>query len=266
MCIRDRVDSWRWNFGDLSTAADTSRNQNPQWTYPTAGTKTAQLIVTNSKGCKDTASVDVQVFDKPPITLAFRDTLICVPDAVMLDATGTGIFTWTPNTNINNPNIANPTVNPTTSTWYTVNLNDNGCLNKDSVHVRVITNVSLSAIADTTICLTDAVQLNATTDGLSFQWTPAGTLDNPNIRNPIATPTTASTNYQITARVGSCSATDNVVITTVPYPVANAGADQTICYNTSALLNGSHDGISFTWSPVLYLDDPAVLNLSLIHI
>ncbi|HQX97409.1 MAG TPA: PKD domain-containing protein, partial [Chitinophagaceae bacterium] len=254
------VDSWRWNFGDLSTAADTSRNQNPQWTYPTAGTKTAQLIVTNSKGCKDTASVDVEVFDKPPITLGFRDTLICVPDAVMLNASGNGIFSWTPTININNPNIATPTVNPTTSTWYTVNLNDNGCLNKDSVNVRVITNVSLSAIADTTICLTDAVQLNATTDGLSFQWTPAGTLDNPNIRNPIATPTTASTNYQITARVGSCSATDNVVITTVPYPVANAGADQTICYNTSALLNGSHDGISFTWSPVLYLDDPAVLN------
>ena len=90
------VDSWRWNFGDLSTAADTSRNQNPQWTYAAAGTKTAQLIVTNSKGCKATASVDVDVFDKPPITLAFRDTLICVPDAVMLDATGTGVFTWTP--------------------------------------------------------------------------------------------------------------------------------------------------------------------------
>lgn len=254
------VDSWRWNFGDVTTLADTSRIQNPQWTYPTAGTKTAQLIVTNSKGCKDTASVDVEVFDKPPITLAFKDTLICVPDAVMLDATGTGIFTWTPNTNINNPNIANPTVNPTTSTWYTVNLNDQGCINKDSVLVRVITFVTLAAIPDTTICLTDAVQLDATTDGLQFQWTPAGTLDNPNIKNPIATPTLASTNYQITARVGSCVATDNVVITTVPYPVANAGADQTICYNTSAQLNGSHDGISFTWSPVLYLDDPTVLN------
>ena len=254
------VDSWRWNFGDLSTLADTSRNQNPQWTYPTAGTKTAQLIVTNSKGCKDTASVDVQVFDKPPITLAFKDTLICVPDAVMLNAAGTGIFTWTPITNINNPNIATPTVNPITNTWYVVNLNDNGCLNKDSVHVRVITGVSLTAIADTTICLTDKVKLDANTDGLSFQWTPTGTLDNPNIKNPIATPTAVSTTYQITARVGTCFATDNVVITTVPYPVANAGPDQTICYNTSAQLNGSHDGISFTWTPILYLDDPAVLN------
>ncbi len=254
------VDSWRWNFGDLSTLADTSRIRNPQWTYAAAGTKTAQLIVTNSKGCKDTASVDVEVFDKPTITLAFNDTLICRNDAVQLNATGTGAFNWTPLTNITNPNTGTPTVNPTTSTWYTVNLNDNGCLNKDSVHVRVINSVSLTAMNDTTICRTDAIQLTANTDGLSFQWTPAGTLNNPNIKNPIATPTANTTTYQITSTVGSCSATDDVIITTVPYPVANAGADQTICYNTSAQLNGSHDGISFTWSPVSYLNNPAILN------
>lgn len=254
------VDSWSWNFGDISTLADTSKIQNPQWTYASAGTKTAQLIVTNSKGCMDTTSIDVEVFDKPPITLAFNDTLICVPDAVMLNASGNGAFNWTPTTNINDPNIATPTVNPGSSTWYIVNLNDNGCLNKDSVHVRVISGVSLTAKADTTICLTDAVQLNANTDGLQFQWSPAGTLNNANIINPIATPTANSTTYQITASVGSCSATDDVVITTVPYPVANAGADQIICYNTSAQLFGSHDGMSFTWSPVSYLNNSNILN------
>ncbi len=257
------VDTWRWNFGDNGTLADTSRIQNPQWTYPSSGQKTVSLIVTNSKGCVDTADVIINVLDKPIIQLDFIDTLICVPDAVTLNASnpaGTGVFSWTPLTNITNPNTASPTVNPTTNTWYVVQLNDNGCLNKDSVHVRVVGNVTLNAMADTTICRTDAVQLTANTDGLQFTWSPGATLSDPAILNPVATPTLATTTYQIVARIGSCQATDNVIITTVPYPIADAGSPQTICYNTSTQLNGTHDGSSFTWTPALYLNDPRILN------
>lgn len=162
------VDSWRWDFGDGTTLADTSRTQNPQYTYPSPGTRDVRLIVTNSKGCIDTAIVTINVLDKPLITLAFKDTLICVPDAVTLSASGTGIFNWTPLTNIINPNTPNPTVSPATDTWYVANLNDNGCVNKDSVHVRVIAGVTLAAIPDTTICLTDGVMLNAVTNGLAL--------------------------------------------------------------------------------------------------
>jgi gliding motility-associated-like protein len=254
------VDTWSWNFGDLTTLADTSHLQNPQWTYSTPGIKTVSLTVSNSKGCINTVSFPVDVLDKPLITLAFADTLICIPDAVTLNATGTGAFNWTPNTNIVNANTATPTVNPITDTWYVVNLNDNGCLNKDSVHVRVVSEVTLKARADTTICLTDAVQLNANTNGLNFQWTPAGTLNNPTIVNPIATPTDVSTTYQVRAFIGSCFADDEIIINTVPYPIADAGAPQIVCFNKSAQLNGSHNGNSFSWSPISYLDNPNILN------
>ncbi len=254
------VNSWSWNFGDIATLADTSHIQNSQWTYPSPGPRDVRLIVTNSKGCRDTAMVTINVLDKPLLTTAFTDTLICVPDAITLGATGTGIFSWTPLTNISNPNSPNPTVSPTTNTWYYVQINDNGCINRDSVHVRVVAGVSINAMADTTICRTDGVRLTANTNGLTFQWTPAATLDDPTLLNPMATPTAASTTYQLRATIGSCSATDQVTITTVPYPVADAGAPQMICNNTSTQLNGSHDGNSFSWTPITYLDDPNVLN------
>lgn len=256
------VNSWRWNFGDPTTTADVSTIRNPQWTYAGPGLKTVSMVITSTKGCIDSTTVDINVLDKPVITLNFRDTLICVPDAVTLGAstTGTGTFTWTPLTSITNPNTPNPTVNPTTSTWYVAHLDDAGCINDDSVHVRVVSSVTLNAMPDTTICRTDGVLLGANTDGLQFTWTDAATLDNPNILNPVATPTLAVTTYQIEARIGSCRAVDNVTITTVPYPVADAGPPQSICYNTSAQLNGSHDGNSFSWSPVSYLDNPNILN------
>lgn len=254
------VNSWSWNFGDETTLADTSHLQNPQWTYSTSGIKTVTLIVTNSKGCTDTKTIDVNVLDKPVITKAFADTLICIPDAVMLTATGTGSFSWTPLTNIVGANTSTPTVNPTVDTWYVVTLNDNGCINKDSVHVRVVAGVTLLAIGDTTICLTDPVQLNANSNGLAFQWTPSATLNNPNIKNPIATPTANSTPYQVRAFIGSCFADDFVTIATVPYPIADAGNPQIVCFNKSAQLNGSHNGSTFFWSPTSYLDNPNILN------
>jgi len=253
------VDSWRWDFGDLSTVADTSHIKNPTWTYNATGSKTVVLTVTNSKGCIDTALRVVDILDKPPISLAFRDTLICVPDAVQLNASGSGVFSWGPNVNIVNANTPTPTVNPTTTQWYNVTLNDNGCINNDSVRVRVIRTVTLVTMNDTTICRTDPVTLSANTDALQYTWSPAGSLNNPNIANPIATPR-SSTTYTLTGRVGSCVSSDDVLIKVVPYPVADAGPDQQICFQTSTQLNGSTDGSSFNWSPGITLSSTSILN------
>ncbi|MDP4260888.1 MAG: PKD domain-containing protein [Bacteroidota bacterium] len=253
------VNSWNWNFGDASTQADTSHVKNPSWTYTSTGPKDITLIVTNSKGCIDTITHTITIIDKPPITLGFRDTLICRPDAVQLQASGTGNFSWTPLINIINPNTGTPTVNPTATTWYQVHLDEQGCINTDSVRVRVVSFVTLNARADTTICLTDTVRLSAVSDGLKYLWSPAATLNDPALQNPLATPA-GTTTYQVTASIGSCSATDNVTVFTVPYPVANAGPDTTICYNTPAQLHGSHNGSSFTWSPTASLLNPTTLN------
>ncbi len=253
------VDSWRWDFADATTNADTSGLKNPIWTYSTIGPKNVVLTVTNSKGCIDTAIRTVDIIDKPPITLPFRDTLICVPDNLQLQAIGSGVFNWTPNISILNANTATPTVNPTTTTTYYVNLNDNGCLNDDSVRVRVIRTVTLISMNDTTICLTDPVTLSANTDALLYTWSPSTGLNNPNIANPIATPLT-STTYTLVGRVGNCSSSDDVNINVVPYPIANAGPDQLICFQTTTQLNGSIVGSSFSWSPGLTLSSTSVLN------
>ena len=253
------VDSWTWDFGDATSTEDISDIRNPAWTYADTGTKNIRFIVTNSKGCVDTVFKSIVMIEKPPITLAFRDTLICVPDEVPLQASGNGVFSWTPLANIRNANTPTPTVNPVTTTTYTVELNLQGCVNTDTVQVRVVRVVTLRAMNDTTICLTDPVQLNITSDGLRHQWTPAASLDDATLQNPVATPT-GTTNYRVVSTIGSCTATDNITISTVPYPRANAGNDTTICFNTPAQLNGSHDGSSFTWSPVSSLMNANTLS------
>jgi gliding motility-associated-like protein len=252
------INSWSWDFGDLSTTTDVSQIQNPAYTYSQVGTKKVRFIVTSSKGCIDTLFTDVTIMDKPPLKVQPSDTLICNGDNVQLNAVGNGVFSWT-GVNVVNGNTATPTVSPTATSNYIVTLDDNGCVNKDTVQVRVVDFVTLKAMADTVICATDSVQLTATTDGLRFDWTPAGTLNNPALLSPKALPVSTTT-YQITATIGHCNATDDVTVTLVPYPVANAGPDTTICFDSEARLHASIVGSSFTWTPSSSLDNPNSLT------
>jgi gliding motility-associated-like protein len=253
-----QVNSWEWNFGD-GTGNDRSVLPSPTYTYNTMGVKNVQLVATNTKGCRDTMVKNVAIVDKPPLSLAFRDTLICVPDAVQLQAIGSGIFSWTPGTAMVNGNTASPTVNPATTTMYTVHLDDNGCLNHDSVKVRVVDHVTLQAMNDTTICQSDTIRLRLQSDGLKYSWTPASQVLNAAAPNPNVV-TWFTTNYQVTASIGSCTATDMVLVTTVPYPVADAGNDTTICFETAAQLNGNTETNTYTWLPASTLSNLKILN------
>jgi len=243
------VNSWSWDFGDASSATDTNNIASPSYKYAVAGIKQVSFRVSTDKGCEAELSRPIEVRDKPLVNLAFRDTLICSIDTLELGARGAGIFTWSPAYNMINVGATNPLVYPKTSTWYRVHLNDNGCINTDSVRVRVVDAVTLSATPDTTICLTDGAQLHAFGDGLKFSWTQASTLNNAFIRNPVAKPG-GTTNYQVTAGIGKCFATANVTVRTVPYPFADAGKDTTVCFDDTATLHATMIGNRFAWSPV----------------
>ncbi|MBS1599550.1 MAG: gliding motility-associated C-terminal domain-containing protein [Bacteroidetes bacterium] len=255
-----RISGWSWTFGDQTTSADTSSIQNPTWRYSDTGTKKVSLIVSSDKGCTDTVTQNVQVLEKPPIDLAFHDTLICSIDTLELIAKGSGIFTWSPNIQMLRSGTPNPLVYPKTTTTYTVGLNQNGCINTDTVRVRVVDFVTLNPGNDTTICLNDTIRLNPSGDGLYFTWSPPATLDNPNIKNPKAVPTDNITVYHVIASIGKCNTAGDVTVFGIPYPGSNAGNDTTICFADTAQLDALIKGSRFVWSPANELSDAHILN------
>lgn len=253
------VNSWKWDFGELSTTLDVSTLQHPVYTYPSMGPKEIRLMVTTTDGCRDTVYHPTTIIDKPPISLAFRDTLICTSDAVQLHASGTGTFSWSPLVNITGANTADPTVSPAVTTVYYVDLETDGCINRDSVRIRVVDHVSLLVMPDTTICKTDTIRLSVVSDGLHYNWISTGHIIDPAVQNPFVV-TSDTTDYYVTAIIGSCSTNENVRVNTVPYPLANAGDNLTICYNAPAQLHGETDGNSWQWSPVSTLLNATSLN------
>ena len=252
--------SWSWDFGEPSSTSDISSLQSPSYSYPFMGTKNVRLITTDTRGCRDTIIKDVVIIDKPLLTLSFHDTLICRNDNLLLQANGSGNFSWTPPVNIMNANTASPTVSPLTSLTYYVELEDNSCRNRDSVKVSVVNFVTLQAMADTIICRGDTIQLRINSNALHYSWTPATQFIDPRIKNPFAITNNTQTSYQVMATIGGCSAMENIIVRTVPYPVVFAGTDYTICYNAKAQLNGTTDGSSWRWAPANLVSNPDILN------
>ncbi|HMP93212.1 MAG TPA: PKD domain-containing protein, partial [Phnomibacter sp.] len=254
------ITRWRWNFGDGSTLADTSLLRNPSYQYPQAGPYNATLWVENIHGCRDSITNQVVVRAEPLLNLAFRDTLICRTDTLQLMAQGQGQFTWTPNSNISNPNIASPRVYPTTETIYRLTVNDAGCIGTDSVRVRVTPSITASIGPDTTICATDAITLTPVTDGVTFAWEPPGLFANPNQAQQVVIPTASPTVVTLRTSLGACSAVATRTITTVPYPQVQAAPDTAICFGSAAQVYATTTGSQVLWQPATGLANPGQLS------
>jgi gliding motility-associated-like protein len=254
------VNGWSWNFGDLSTFGDTSRLQNPNYKYADTGRRNVSLIVTTSKGCKETITKVAIANDKPYLVVPFKDTLICSIDTLQLKAVGTGTFSWQPANNIMNANTATPLVYPKDTATYVVTLTEKGCVASESVKVNVLKFITINAGADTTICSSDSIRLNPASHALQYQWTPASEISgNPNIKNVIAKPASTTT-YSVIANLGKCEARDEIIITVAPSPTVSVGADATICYGKQTQLTGIATGKFFRWTPANSLINETTLT------
>jgi len=89
-------------------------------------------------GCVATDSIII--YSTPPVLDLGADLNICIGDTVQLSATQypNAKYLWTPsNAGFSSDTIYNPTVVPSTTTYYYCNLNINDCRNRDSLFVFV---------------------------------------------------------------------------------------------------------------------------------
>jgi gliding motility-associated-like protein len=129
----------------------------------------------------------------------------------------------------------------------------------DSVTINVETPLVTASPADTSICPGMPVPLHAS-GSLNYTWSPAAGVSDPAIADPVVLiPVTAAgttTVYTVTGTSArGCIADTTVSITQYPRLLA-IGPDTLICRGDPAPLHAS-GGVSYSWSPVAGLDDPA---------
>ncbi len=209
--------NYTWNFGDGSSVL--LSNPNPgtpdgdtvsyTYTLPSQNDMpfTTKLTVTDSIGCKiswtDTSQV---VF--VDIHTTTHDTSVCLRDPMLLIALPTVTpsevpftLSWTPTDNITPTNDIQSMVSFMSigDFTYTVSLttNDLGCEASDAETIHSYPPVTLTGVTTSpqTISYGGQVYLNAS-GATRYTWVPTnGTLSDPNINDPIATPTDSTSTY-----------------------------------------------------------------------
>jgi gliding motility-associated-like protein len=118
--------SYIWNNSDTTAAITIS-----------PATQTSYTVTVTRAGCTATASITVNL-ENPPTAHAWNDTIINIGGSAQLHGSGGISYSWSPSTGLNNPNIANPTASPLTTTYYILVVTDsNGCTSSDTVKVTV---------------------------------------------------------------------------------------------------------------------------------
>jgi gliding motility-associated-like protein len=183
-----------------------------------------------------------------------RDTTVCSGASFTLRASANNsatTYAWTPTTGLGTPAAAVTTATASANTTYTVTATLNGCVKTASVTVTVRPNPTVNAGPDQTILVGEEVTLSGTSSILprTITWAPAINVVNPNILVTSARPS-QTTNYTLTvveANTG-CTASDNMVVTVIPY-----------CVKAMNAFTPNGDGINDRW--MLTTSDQCTRNI-----
>ncbi|MBS1563169.1 MAG: PKD domain-containing protein, partial [Bacteroidetes bacterium] len=240
--------TWNWDLGNGQMSTGQAA---PLANYTQAGNYKVKLKITNQYQCSNTAEYPI-VIHPLPLTDAGNDLVVCLGTPRQLQATGADSYTWSSAGSLSCTACPAPLINPLVSTKYYVQGETiYGCRSVDSVLATVQMPFVVTAEKGDTLCLGDDYRLRA--GGADrYVWTPAVSLDNPNIADPLAHPQT-NTLYQVVGYDDNNCFTDTAWVPIVVYPIPTITMEdkRTVVVGTTVTLNPglSPDIINILWLP-----------------
>ncbi|HUQ67207.1 MAG TPA: gliding motility-associated C-terminal domain-containing protein [Flavitalea sp.] len=170
-----------------------------------------KVIAANS--CITEDSVKISVRPYPKFTASSKQT-VCAGDPVTITASGGDTYGWSPAVSLQDPSQSTITFVPDASQVYTVNISDNVCHHDTSININVGVNplpvITIQKSNDIN-CTEPSAKLKAS-GAINYLWSPAQSLSNVSIADPVATPGT-TTAYVVTAMNESgCVASASVIV------------------------------------------------------
>ncbi len=207
-----------WSFGDGSFD---STNWSPVHTYNAGGVYVVTLKVTDSLHCQSTVQQNVYALQLN--IQSWHDTTICLVSPIPLTnyvsinppIVNDFTFAWTPSTGLDYSTNQIPLFFGIGTYSYLLTATETayGCVATDVINITSVPPTPLTNVTgNDTIQFGQHVQLNAD-NVLYYYWTPNdGSLNNPNINNPIATPNQTTTYTVYGMDVNGCVDTATVVV------------------------------------------------------
>ncbi len=167
---------------------------------------TYSVTGTDANGCTSVTTYSITV-SPPPVANIAGSTSSCEGEPVILIASGGGTYSWS-----SGGTGATETVSPTSTTTYTVTVSNGGCTDTATITVNVNPAPTANAGVDQTISYGNSATLSGS-GGTTYSWTPTGTLDNPNVASPVASPTVTTIYILTVTDANGCTDTDTMIVT-----------------------------------------------------
>jgi len=248
-----------WDFGDNTNPNDTSTATNPTYIYPQEGSYFVTLTLPGSVNCPDTIIQTVPV-GSPMIEVDFSYEITECSDSIIIQFTNESINNQSDFTAFNwqfsdgqSSDLENPLMvfneNQLLEVLFEITSSD-GCMDTLSqiIPIELIT-VNL---ADTLlICpgLQTPLNPNPNTE-YEYIWSPSTGLNNPNLPNPLASPTETTT-YSVTITNDAnvpCEIIREVTAVVQPDIDLFLPSDTAICASELEITAISPDAVSIQWS------------------
>jgi len=284
--------SWS-NSGTLSNGTSLTPNASP-----TAST-TYVATVTSPFGCVKSDSVTVNVTPPPTLTVNPGDTTICLGSSVNFGIESTCLYTLEMEDNFgdgwngqtisvydNGVFVGTYTVASTDNNgeWNTVTFpitNGNtitlvygtGSYQSESSFNLIdgqgntqfsVTAGNMSGWVDGNTYYTGVGNCGPTLSSYSFNWTPTTGLSNPNIQNPVASPTTTTTYTVTLSNAGGCTINRTQTVTVVPtYTLTTTQSASTVCLGETVNFTATTTPagtFNYSWTPANIFNNPTSPN------
>ncbi len=243
------------------------------YAYPLPGIYTPQIVVKDSTGCFQVLRGDTVFVGFPPdVAIDLPEDSVClgIPLALVdasLSADSVSSVRWV---------FSDTTLSGLyqDTTWYLppaagvynfalVIETPFGCVDSAFGALTVFGLPAIALTPDTSVCPGLAIQLEAS-GGVAYAWTPAESLNDPTIANPLATPFETTT-YSVVVDDGFCTDSAQVTLEVLDELPMSFGQDASLCAGGSAPLfvafpDDFPGSVIWVWEPALSLDDPSSPN------
>jgi len=218
--------SYLWSTGQTSESITVSPNITLAYT-----------VEVSENGCSSDLDEVVVTVNPAPETNAGSDVTINFGETITLTATGADSYLWS-----TGEITASITVNPSTTSTYSVNGTINNCESTDSVIVFLVgDSVNADAGEDTEICNGNATTLTAS-GGDFYEWSTGETT-----QSIIVSPN-STTNYTVIVSNDSSSDTDDVTVVVSPLPEVIISDDVTILESDEYITLSVSGANNYEWS------------------
>jgi hypothetical protein len=233
---------WRFNGMNINGANSSTYNINQ---IQTTQAGTYDVVITNAAGSVISSPINVTVNPSPSVTIAPQNPVICAGESVQLTASGANFYSWSPSLGLSSSNQAITTASPANTITYIVSGGNGTCFSQASVQVTVNPAPEISfEPANPVNCDAEGVIISAS-GANNYSWSPSNGLSATSGSSVTANPS-QTTEYTITASVGNCSSTKQVVVEATNTPIASFDYQLNENFNVS-FINNSQGATSVLW-------------------